>query len=151
MKKNKKFIILLFVVLFLAVAIPIVLYTANHIFIPENNVYETSWNITIPKQAEKLYVSKTPTDLHGDGCRYAIFLFEEKSSDFLKDFSNEKNEKIEEAVTGILNELAISDDNRLDFNHSYSWKQLKKNEGYDNLFLIYDEEQSKLYIVEENM
>lgn len=144
---KKKRNILIAVIIGVVILIAVGLYVAGNLYFSETRNYEAMWDIAIPEEAKNIYGAKSPADFHGDGAKYTMFRFDGSDTQFLNDFSSDKNTDMEEAVGAVLEQLKVSQENRPDFTQDYVWKQLKSNGN--RLFIVYISSAEKMYFIQE--
>ncbi len=122
----KKYIIIVLLILF----IPIATFLYNN----NTNIYKNNWNINLPSNIISTYEINNQ-GWFGDGESYEIF--ECDNVDTL-DLINKKNEKFEETINSILNDLEVSDDYKPNFNNDYQYMYIYDQEDHnDYLGIVY--------------
>ena len=111
--------------------------------------FKRNWEIDLPENMERLFYKSDSQGLagQGDGMRYAVHVFEVEPTDFLTDFSREKDEKFEESVNNHISwtPLEIGEGFLPDWETGYYWKHVGKHyrevedSGYYayNLYMIF--------------
>ncbi len=150
MKKSTKIILIILIIAVIAVAIPTGMYVAGNYYFTDARIYEEYWNINLPRTVKEAFSKKSETGFNGDGLSYTVFKYADSSADFTKNFKKEKNTDMENEVLSILSALSVEKVNSPDFSHRYSWLQQDK-EGGDKLYMIYDLDTKKLYVVQQTM
>lgn len=147
MKKSTKIIFIIAVVI---VAIPVGMYIAGNYYFTNARIYEETWNINLPRNVQEEYSKKTDTSFHGDGISYTVFQYDDSASHFTNSLTKEKNTDMEKDVSTILLALSVEKKNSPDFSHSYLWSHQGKEDG-SKLYIIYDLDTEKLYVVQQTM
>lgn len=120
-----------------------------------NDIYETFY-ISIPQEWDNIYYNGGSLGgWQGDGTAYYIFEVTERDEEFFGEFSQTKNEELEETINGII-ERQFKDGTNLDqhgpidpqylfdFEQPYEWFTLKDDIHLDSIKMIY--QQQRLYI-----
>ena len=148
-KSTKKVLTILAVVAVIAVAIPVGMYIAGNYYFTDARIYEENWGVNLPSNIKEEYSKKTETSFHGDGLRYTIFKYEDSSSEFISSLSSDKDMDIENEFSAILASLSVEKNNYPDFTHDYL-SQCKDSYG-NELYIIYDAIENKLYLVQKTV
>lgn len=151
MKKSKKLALtVVIIVIAAAVIIPLGMYLGGNYYFSDARIYEETWNINLPQNVKEEYSEKSSASFHGDGVRYTIFKYEDNNSGFTNDFKAEKAPEIENEVNSILAALSVAEENRPNFSNEYLWNY-RESQGGDQLYIIYDTAEAKLYFVQSTM
>lgn len=144
MKKKVFFTIALVGVLLVCIGACVSVYC----FRSPKRVYETNWEITLPKKMHQDFYTSTEPSVHGDGIKFSVYSSKNGlSKDFLSDFKTESAKDSQEEILAKLAELKVPSEHYPDFEHQCSAKIIEK---YSNkLYLIYDAETNKLYVVQD--
>lgn len=82
-------------------------------------VYEEHWEIEMPKGLIEAYRKKDPSSFHGDGRSYTIYEVSDLQDPFFNDFSDVKDQKIENDAMELLSQLEAPLDRRPIFQANY--------------------------------
>lgn len=143
--KKKKAIIICCVVIMALVAISAGLYFGGNVYYTSERIYEQTWNIELPDGMKKEFEVKADNSFHGDGIRYTIYSVNETEK-FFSDFKDEKDSKIESAVSEYLGTINITSEHQPDWEHHYTWKHIEEYENH--LYMIYDLETYELFVLQ---
>ncbi len=117
--------------------------------------FEANWGIDLPENMRKIY-KKSTTTFFNDSIRYAVFEVNDEEF-FASDFSEEKNEELEDYIAQELpekgGELKINHKYFPDFDKEYIWRTEEKDFSTSDrigekwkLSMIYFPETSELVI-----
>ena len=115
---------------------------------------KANWNIELPKNAnmKEIYSADEGASFLGDGIRYHIFSYEK--DDEIKEMLNWTNQEKEtifystysESVNNWLNEIKVSKENYPNYSNCKYWYN-KQNDNSE-IIILWDSQETKLYIVE---
>lgn len=121
-------------------------------------VIENNWKINLPEEMESVFHGSVPS-FHGDGIRYTVFKTKIEPTDFLADFSSEKDMKFETIVNTKIAEAGFETPEIFlpNWGLEYYWEHLEKNlisdsdpiSYFDNMYMIYFPDMFRLVICED--
>lgn len=111
-------------------------------------IYEQIWNIDFPSNMKEVASAKTDNSFHGDGIRYAVFDVPEVG-EFTEDFRREKNSQIEEMFVEYLKAMNKQLSIQPDWENEYVWKYMQQYD--DSLYLVFDQKEQRLFILQITM
>lgn len=106
--------------------------------------YETNWNIDIPDSAIEEYSAETVTALNGECTKFSVLTVDGENA-FFDDFKSERNNQFENKVKAILEQIDCDKNYYPDFSKDYLWNL--KTVIDDSLYMMYDNESEKLFII----
>ena len=106
--------------------------------------YETTWNVDIPDSATEEYSFETVTALNGECTKFSVLTVDGENS-FFDDFKSGKNNQFESRMKDILEQIDCDENYYPDFSKEYLWNL--KTVVDDSLYMMYDYETEKLFII----
>ena len=106
--------------------------------------YETNWNIDIPDSATEEYSFETATALNGECTKFSVLTVNGENS-FFDDFKSDRNNQFESRMKDILEQIDCDENYYPDFSKDYLWNL--KTVVDDSLYMMYDYETEKLFII----
>ena len=147
MKKYKKYILIFLFIL----TIGSIAFIKLNNYIKDMNLYsniiEKNWGINLSKEYEEIY-NKDEKSFLGDGNRYHLFQYKNPiniNKNF--DWINEKNSSIESKISNILAELEVEKKYMPNFENRYKY-YFKKNQDLSQIYILYFEDEKKVYTIE---
>lgn len=143
MANNKIKISLFIIILFIIIVILISFNKPNTSYNQTIEDYEETWKIELANETTMIYQKNTPKDLSSDTFSYTVY--QTKDNDNLSDgpsklLENKYNELIHSW------NITIDKDYLFNFNDNYSYQIYGTK--YQQLLVIYDHDESLLYIIE---
>lgn len=120
-----------------------------------SSVIKANWKLTFPSDAKytEIYSKDSGPSFHGDGVRYHIFSYK-KAEPVREMFSWQQTEEktrhhdsYSDAAEEWLDELEIPQKERPDYEKCFYWYKIK--EDYSEIIIFWNEDQKKLYVVEQ--
>lgn len=150
MRKNKITLSNKLIIILIVLLIIVGLFIYN--FIKETNTYsniiKSNWKIELSSSYKEIYSSDSGPSFLGDGYRYHIF--EYKTSNDIKNFldwKTYKNPSMELDINNILSELKVPNEYLPSFEYEYK-HFLKTEDDYSKLYIIFNENKNRIYVVE---
>ena len=150
MRKNKIALSNKLIIILIGLLIVIGLFIYNFIKEANNysNIIKSNWKIELSPSYKETYSSDSGPSFLGDGYRYHIF--EYKTSNDIKDsldWQTYKNPSMELDINNILSELKVPNEYLPSFEYEYK-HFLKTEDDYSKLYIVFNEKENKIYVVE---
>lgn len=150
MRKNKITLSNKLIIILIVLLIIVGLFIYN--FIKETNTYsniiKSNWKIELSSSYKEIYSSDSSPSFLGDGYRYHIF--EYRTSNDIKnslDWKTYKNPSMELDINNILSELKVPNEYLPSFEYEYK-HFLKTEDDFSKLYILFNENKNKIYVVE---
>ena len=144
---NKKILIKL--ILIVLVVFLIYIKITNY-----STALKLNWDIKLPPQARmtEIYENSAEPSFHGDGIRYHIFSY--KNEEVINKMFNWNKEEKEtffcdsysECIDSWLNEIETPKEYFPDYHNCVYW--YNKKDGYNEIIILWNKEENKIYVVE---
>lgn len=114
-----------------------------------NEILKANWDISLPKGYEQIYEKDSGPSFLGDGERYHIFRYKhaERVNHYI-DWKDKKNILLEDKVSKVLSNLTLEEEHYPDFHKEYKY-YFTNSDDSSELYVIFFEDESKVYVVEE--
>lgn len=133
----------------LVIVILVGLFLYEQINKPYSEIIYMNWSIILPNSYKEIYSVDSGASFHGDGERYHIFKYTKEDEISLSvNWENNKDIAIETATEKILNTLNVSKENMPNFQSKYKYYTKLKDDS-SKIYLIFDTDIKKLYIIED--
>lgn len=107
-------------------------------------VVRLNWGIELPKDGNEIYSTDSGPSFHGDGVRFHIFQYNHELT-----FPDRETETSSiENVSALLTQLAVPLEHRPDLDHVTLVELHAKKDQRNTLYLLYDTEEQRLFILE---
>lgn len=114
-----------------------------------NTALKANWGITLPYGGEEIYIKKIPEEsFNGDGERYRVFRYDEEPV-FDKELIWSDTTSKEQRLLEIVDNMNPDCKPDLDSESNRYFYMTGDRDARDKLWLIYDEENIMLYVVED--
>lgn len=119
--------------------------------ISERNSYlriiQANWQVDLPYGCRQLYEIDSGKSFHGDGERYHVFRYEESKEQPVLEDGNLLSEASKGRVIAILESLR-ADKDWYPYFEKVTGKRIYRKQDGSFMYLLYEEEERKLYVVE---
>ena len=114
-----------------------------------NTAIKANWGIILPYGGEEIYVKKIPEEsFNGDGERYRVFRYDEEPA-FGKELIWSDTTSKEHRLLEIVDNMRPDFKPDLDSESNRYFHMTGDRDARDKLWIIYDEENIMLYVVED--
>lgn len=112
-------------------------------------VIKANWDVSLPSGYKQIYEKDSGPSFLGDGERYHIFTYKhaERVNHYV-DWNDKKNTLFEDEVSKILSSLDVPKEYYPDFQKDYKC-YFTKNYDSSKLYIIFVEDESKVYVAED--
>lgn len=116
---------------------------------PYTKIISLNWNIKLPNSGKQIYSANSKSSFLGDGERYHIFEYK-NNNDVISSLSWEggKNQDIESSAAKVLSALNVTQNNMPNLKDNYRYYTRTKDDS-SKIYLIFDTELKKLYVIED--
>lgn len=112
--------------------------------------YISNREVNLPEDCTLLFQKDSGFSFQGDGVKYKILGYGDLTPLNLELLEETKDEDLEELSSTLLDELAISEKNRPNFQMKYKWYMVEEHQS--NVFiLIIDEMNHRLFMIERTI
>ncbi len=143
--KSKRMVIFVFIIV--SIILVFMMIMQNISLNNEIQMYKSFWNIKLPSKTKCVYKWDNQDSFHGEGIRYSRYQLLENDTSLLTDYDYTQNNELEKSVINLMNDCGIPDKQKIDFNSTYCWKYIQREQ--DSLLIIYSLNIKSLFLIQD--